>query len=105
MGVFDDVAQLGRDERSRLDQLGIVFVEQTDSDEAGPTNWAAVELEDRTQFLLVEHSAHPAQFIDVRGQMDRGAPRELAARFAEAVGADEQIFTWVADAWPRRSAT
>jgi hypothetical protein len=62
-------------------------------------------LTDRTQFLPVEHCAHPEQFIDVRGQMNQGAPRELAARFAEAIGADERIFIWVADGWPRRPAT
>ena len=101
VGVFDDIAQLRQNERSRLDELGIVFAEQTDSDEAGPTNWAAVELNDQTQFLLVEHHAHPEQFIDVRGQLNRGDPRELAARFAEAIEADERVFNWVADGWPR----
>jgi hypothetical protein len=85
-GPFDTVAQLAHSARATIEEHGVRLTERTEHDEAGPVRVAAVELGDGSQFLLVEHFAHPDRFMELRAQPSRGTGRETTARFASAVG-------------------
>jgi hypothetical protein len=101
VGQFDDIGVVGPEVRATVEKLGVTFAENVQGDEAGPTQYAAIALDDRTQFLLVQHYAHPQQFIDVRGRVDLAKPRDLCRRFAEAAGIDESDFSWISEDWTR----
>ena len=97
---MDDVGLLGSDVREIVERLGIAFAENVHGDEAGPTQYAALALDDGSQFLLIHHYAHPDGFVDLRGQLGLATPQELCRRFADAVGIGESDFLWIAEDWP-----
>ena len=96
-GPFETVAQLAKSARPTIEGNGVRLIERTEHDEAGPIRAAAVELDDGSQFLVVEHFAHPDQFMELRAQPGRGTPRESTDRFARAAGLTSSDITWVAD--------
>jgi hypothetical protein len=97
-GPFETVAQLSRGAKPILEAHGVRFLERTEHDEPGPIHTAAVELEDGSQFLVVEHVAHPDQFIELRAQTERGSAHELTDQFVQAVDLPKREVTWVLDA-------
>ena len=56
-GSFEPVLCLSSRVLEALDMTGITFTNETEGDEAGPTEWAAVELDDGSQWLLVHPSS------------------------------------------------
>jgi hypothetical protein len=101
LGPLEPVAQLASDARQIVEAAGIRFAEATDDHgEPGPTQWAVVELDDGSQFLLVHHHAHPERFVELKGQIGTAPPAELAHRFVAALGLGANDVTWVADSWP-----
>jgi hypothetical protein len=94
-GPFETVAQLARSARPTVERHGVRLAERTEHDEPGPVRGAAVELDDGSQFLIVEHFAHPDQFMELRAQRGRGTARESTDRFARAVGLTSSDITWV----------
>ena len=98
VGQFDDVAQLTADEKTHLEETGIQFAAAA-ADEAGPVRAAALELEGGSQYLLVEHFAHPDRFIDIRAPVHAGTSRGLAERFLAAAGVPEAHVRWIRGDW------
>lgn len=95
-GPFETVAQLARTAKPILEGHGVKLLERTDHDEPGPIRSAAVALDDGSQFLVVEHYAHPDEVLELRAQASRGTPRESTDRFANAAGLRQSDITWVA---------
>lgn len=94
-GPFETVAQLARSAKRIIEGHGVRLLERSDHDEAGPIRAAAVALDDGSQFLVVEHYAHPDEFLDLRAQTSAGTAKELTERFANAAGLSKRDITWV----------
>jgi hypothetical protein len=130
---FEPVAELSRHARDALDEVGVVFAEETQFDEAGPTQWAVVAIDDERQYLVVHHYAHPEGFVELRASVEETSVERATAAFLDAVGlaetdvlsrlialpehwqpsSDRRILTWVAAltaltataVWIRRART
>jgi hypothetical protein len=82
--------------KATLERQGMVFSDAPEADEAGPVNAAAVVLADGRQYLLIEHCAHPDQFIDVRGSLV-GHRRPSWQSFIDAAAIPRTQINWVRD--------
>lgn len=96
---FEDIGQGASSVRAALEGLGLVFAEDHDSDEPGPTQWAGLALEDGAQYLLVHHYAHPDAFVDIRAIPERRSPKELIDRFRTSLSLSPEQITWIAEHW------
>lgn len=94
---FEDIAQVAPSVRPALELLGVVFAENSHGWEAGPTQWAALALEDGTQYLLIHHYAHPESFVDVRAIAEDRPPRELVDLLVTSLGLRDDEVTWMTD--------
>ena len=99
-GPFESVAQLSKPVRAKLEDAGAHFREDEEPTQPGPTQWAAVELDNGVQYLLVHHYGHPESFIDLRAEIGAGTPQQLAQAFANEFGIAAAEVTWTATAWP-----
>jgi hypothetical protein len=99
-GWFEPAADLAPPARSAAERAGITFAEEREFDNPGPTQWAAVELEDGSQYLLVHHYAHPDSFVELRARPGSWTPREAAERFAGALGLEPEAILHVQLGWP-----
>ena len=101
-GYFEPVAQLSGAARGALEGAGVVFMEETEFGEAGPTQWAMVALPGERQYLLVHHYAHPTGFIELRASTSEPSAEEVVAAFAKALGLPEADVLWVVapSDWP-----
>jgi hypothetical protein len=95
-GSFEKVAELARDAKRILEERGVRLSEPSHHDEAGPVRHVAVELGDGTQFLIVEHYAHPDGFLELRAQVSRTAASDAIRRFSRAAGVSESDILWAA---------
>jgi hypothetical protein len=95
-GTFETVAQLARTAKPIIEGHGVQLVERAEHNEAGPIRDAAVALDDGSQFLVVEHYAHPDGFLDLRAPVSGRTAREATDLFASAAGLRERDITWVA---------
>ena len=95
---FEDIAQVAPSVRPALELFGVVFAENR-YDEAGPTRWARLALEDGTQYLLIHHYAHPESFVDVRAIAEDRPPKELVDLLVTSLGLRRDEVRWIADRW------
>jgi hypothetical protein len=95
---FEPVAELSRDVVGELERRGIIFSDQVASDEAGPTRWAAIEMDGGTQLLLVHHCAHQAGFLELRARASDVPHGMVMARFLHALDLMPEVFG-VAEKW------
>jgi hypothetical protein len=100
-GAFEPAAALASSVREVVEQAGVAFIEETEFDEPGPTQWAAVALDDGRQYPLVHHYAHPASFVELRAPMEHRSPADVTDHFLAALTLPAAVVTWVAEAWPR----
>lgn len=95
-GPFETVAQLASGAKRIIEESGVRLTERTGHDEPGPIRTVAVELDDGTQFLVVEHYAHPDEILELRAQLSGGTAREATHRFSDAAGLSSDDILWVA---------
>jgi len=95
---YEDVAELSSAVVSELARRGIAFTNDVVSDEAGPTRWAAVELDDGTQLQLVHHYAHQDAFLELRARASEVPPAMIMARFLYSLDLMPEVYA-VADTW------
>jgi hypothetical protein len=100
-GSFEPAADLASSVRDVLEHAGVAFIEETEFDGPGPTQRAAVALDDGRQYLLVHHYAHPESFVELRAPAGHGSPAEVTDRFIAALTLPAAVVTWVAETWPR----
>lgn len=99
---FEPVAELSGAARAALEGAGVVFMEETEFGEAGPTQWAVVALPDERQYLLVHHYAHATAFMELRASNSEPSADEAVAAFAKTLGLPEADVLWVVapSDWP-----
>ena len=85
--------------RTLLEDRGISFVEETEYDAPGPTQWAVVELDGGARFLVQHHYTHDIAGVVISGQVGTTAPAELCRQFASALGLNDDDYTWIAPEW------
>jgi hypothetical protein len=100
-GSFEPAATLSASARTALEHEGVTFAEETEFDEPGPTQWAAVELDNGRQYLLVHHYEHADSFVELRAPVGDRSPAEVASHFVRALKLRRDEVTWVAESWPR----
>jgi hypothetical protein len=100
-GSFEPVASLSRNARAVLDRAGIVFAEEEEFDEPGPTQWAVVEVSNR-QYLVVHHYGHPERFVELRASVDEASPAVAVTAFVDPLGLDDADVLGIVPAsdWP-----
>jgi hypothetical protein len=100
-GSFEPVASLSRRARVALDRAGVVFSEEEEFDEPGPTQWAVVEVS-RRQYLVVHHHGHPEGFVELRASVDEASPPAAVTAFVDPLGLGEADVLWIVPAsdWP-----
>jgi hypothetical protein len=97
-GSFKDVAQLSADGKSDLERAGIRLT-PIEPETAGPVSAAAVQLHNGSQYLLIEHVAHPERFIDVRAQTSAPSSKLAARQLLAAVGVPDARVLWLGEHW------
>lgn len=100
-GFFEPVAELRPAVRETLELAGVTFIEETEFDEPGPTQWAAVALDDGQQYLLVHHYAHPEPFIELRVPPGESTPAEVTDDLVAALSLPEAVVGSIAKDWSR----
>jgi hypothetical protein len=81
-------ARIEPSEAPKLWDSGVQLDEGFEPNAPGPDRGAAVSLADGTPFVVIEHYAHPDEFLELRARAIDGSPHETTARFADAVGLD-----------------
>jgi hypothetical protein len=100
---FEPVAELSAAVADDLGRRGLVFREETEYDEPGPTRWAVVELDDGTRLLLIHHYAHPVGMLEVRAHASSEAPAMLLARLLHALDLMPEVYN-VSVGWSGKAA-
>jgi hypothetical protein len=101
-GWFEPVLCLDSCVLARLQAVGITFTELTEGDMPGPTEWAAVELDDGSQRVL-EHpsSGEPeGSFLYVRGQVQETPIGPVAQQFIDWLQPTSGEVDYVYEWWP-----
>lgn len=88
-GYFESVANLTPDARVALEGVGVVFTEETEFDEPGPTQWALVATRAGRRYLVVHHYGHPESFVDLRASTEETDPAEAVSAFVSELGLSE----------------
>lgn len=101
--TFEPIAELSAAVANELVRRGLIFTEEREHDEPGPTRWAVVELDDRTQFLLVHHYAHSVGMLEVRAHASTVPPPMLLARLLHALDLMPEVYNVSVD-WSGRAA-
>ena len=97
-GSFRDVAQLDGDARGDLERAGI-HLTPAEPETADPVRAAAVQLHDGSQYMLVEHLAHPERFIDIRAQATAPSSKLAAHQLLAAIGLPDARVLWLLEHW------
>jgi hypothetical protein len=81
--------------------MGIIFSEETEYDAPGPTDWAAIELDDGTQYLLVHPTTQPAdEYLYVRARVQQASPKQAAQPFLDWLRVAPDDIQFFYDDWP-----
>jgi hypothetical protein len=83
--------------RSKLEARGVAFRPDSDPGAPGPNVWAAVELEDGTQFAF-EHF-YNEDFVSVRAQPDAMSPAQRLDELRTALDFAEDAILTVFEHW------
>lgn len=97
-GSYRDVAQLSSDGKADLERAGIRLT-PSKPETADPVCAAAVQLRNGSQFMLVEHLAHPERFIDVRAQTSAPSSKLAARQLLAAAGVPDTHVLWLLEHW------
>jgi hypothetical protein len=97
-GSYRDVAQLSADGKLDLERAGIRLT-PSEPETTGQTCAAAVQLRNGSQYMLVEHLAHPERFIDVRAQTSAPSSKLAARQLLAAAGVPEAHVLWLLEHW------
>ena len=97
-GSFRDVAQLDGDARGDLERAGI-HLTPAEPETADPVRAAAVQLRNGSQYMLVEHLAHPERFIDIRAQTTASSSKLPAHQLLAAIGLPDARVLWLLEHW------
>ncbi len=101
-GSFETVLCLSSSVLEALDMAGITFTDETEGDEAGPTEWAALELDDGSQWLIVHPSSGEPEgnFLYVRAPVQQTTIARVAQRFLEWLQPTSCEVLAISTAWP-----
>jgi hypothetical protein len=97
-GSFRDVAQLNAEGKRDLERAGIQLVPSA-SETADPLSAAAVQLRNGSQYMLIEHLAHPERFIDLRAQTSAASSKLAARQLLAAAGVPDARLLWLRENW------
>jgi hypothetical protein len=97
-GSYRDVAQLRADGKSDLERVGIRLA-PSEPEMTGQTCAAAVQLRNGSQYMLVEHLAHPERYIDVRAQTSAPSSGLAARQLLAAAGIPDAHVLWLLEHW------
>lgn len=100
-GPFEGAVAVHGVLRTRLQEQGIVFIEETEHDVPGPTDWAAIELDDGSQYLLVHPTSDGADgYLYVRARVQALSPHDTAQPFLEWLGVAPEDILFFYEDWP-----